>query len=70
MNFEAILLEIYKMLAIVLIWQNWSIAHCPSLTHWPLGDVAAQQAHTCTENVLKTRFQEVQNVNSEDVHKT
>ena len=30
----------------------------------------SQRAHTCTENVLKTRFQDVQNVNSEDVHKT
>ena len=26
-------------------------------------------ADTCTENVLKTRFQDVQNVNSEDFHK-
>ena len=26
-----------------------------------------QWAHTCTENVLKTRFQDVQNINSEDV---
>ena len=30
----------------------------------------SQRAHTCTENVLKTRFQDVQNVDSEDVHKT
>ena len=29
-----------------------------------------QQAHTCTENILKKRFHDVQNVNSEDVHKT
>ena len=29
-----------------------------------------QRAHICTENVLKTRFQDVQNVNSDDVHKT
>ena len=34
-----------------------------STTCWP------QWAHTCTENVLKTRFQDVQNVNPEDVHK-
>ena len=27
-------------------------------------------AHTCTENVPKTRFQDVQNVDSEHVHKT
>ena len=27
-----------------------------------------QRAHTCTENVLKTRFQGIQNVSSEDVH--
>ena len=32
--------------------------------------VHTQPAHTCTENVLKTRFQDIQNVNSEDVHKT
>ena len=29
-----------------------------------------QRAHTCTENVFKTRFQDVQNVNSEDIHMT
>ena len=29
-----------------------------------------QRAHTCTENVLKTRFQDVRNFNLEDVHKT
>ena len=29
-----------------------------------------QRAITCTKDVLKTRFQDVQNVNSEDVHKT
>ena len=34
-------------------------------------NVSSQQAHTCTEiDVLKTRFQDVQDVNSEDVHKT
>ena len=31
---------------------------------------ASQRIHTCTENVLKTRFEDVQNVNSEDVHDT
>ena len=30
----------------------------------------SMQAHTCTEIVLKTRFQDVQNINSEDVHTT
>ena len=28
-----------------------------------------QQAHTCTQNVPKTRFQHVQNLNPEDAHK-
>ena len=31
-------------------------------------EICAQQAHTCTENVFKTSFQDVQNVNAEDVH--
>ena len=31
-------------------------------------NILTQRAHTCTENVLKTRFQDVLNVNSEDVH--
>ena len=35
---------------------------------WDLS--TSQWAHTCNENVLKARFQDVQNVNSEDVHKT
>ena len=30
----------------------------------------SKRAHTCTKNVLKTRFLDVQNVNSNDVHKT
>ena len=30
----------------------------------------SQWAHTSTENFLKTRFQDDQNVNSEDVRKT
>ena len=34
-----------------------------------LSNAVSQRAYTCTENVLKTRFQDVQNVNSEDVHK-
>ena len=29
-----------------------------------------QWAHTCTENVMETCFQDVQNVYSEDAHKT
>ena len=30
----------------------------------------SQRAHTCTKNVPKTRFQDAQNVNSEDTRKT
>ena len=33
-----------------------------------LSSVLSQRTHTCTEIILKTRFQDVQNVNSEDVH--
>ena len=29
-----------------------------------------QGEHTCTENVLKTRLQDIQNFNLENVHKT
>ena len=59
---------------------------CPYLSgfHWhrdnrvitPKKDVTphetelTQRAHTCTENVPKTRFQDVHNVNAENVHKT
>ena len=32
--------------------------------------VYSQRAHTCTENVLKARFQDVQNINSEDALKS
>ena len=32
--------------------------------------VDSQRANTSTKNVIKTRFQDVQNVNSEDVHQT
>ena len=50
------------------------ISRGPSIQYIPLrvyrtGGFNALRAHTCTENVLKTRFQDVQNVNSEDIHK-
>ena len=35
-----------------------------------LNNKTSQRTHSCTENVLKTRFQDVQSVNSEGVHKT
>ena len=33
-------------------------------------NVPSQRAHTSTVNALKTRFQDIQNVNSESVYKT
>ena len=32
--------------------------------------LGSQWAVTCTKDILKTRLQDVQNINSEDVHKT
>ena len=55
-------------------WASWSgdfkfSSTSTAVLDWR-PDIITQRAHTCTENVLPTRFQDVQNVNLEDVHET
>ena len=58
------LIFIYPCICITILLTSWFSKITIYQKDYPA------RAHTCSENALKTRFQDVQNFNSEDVHKT